>query len=309
MNKEQVFFSNNSFKSNVIFGLNHNLVTKARNIIITIFLVAYWISVILSFFISNIKQDILSQISNYLQLLLNTCTLTVLLMNITLVKKKYVFDQILKFLKQFDSNISALMGIKLEYKRINYQHIFALLVILIYVVYLVVYDILMNIYVYKDLNLEYFTISRMARAVYYVGLCKTMFILHSINWRFKFINKILKSEQLDVHNGMSKNENIPRIFFIMDNMKDLCQAVNLYYGSMFLMSFTTMFAVTAIQLYYCYTVIINTESFDVDKLILSTNVIFINLFYVIGISSICQQITEKVLLALMSLILDLLFIY
>lgn len=292
MNKEQVFFLNKSSKSNQIFGLNFNLVSKIRNITLFIFLVCYWISVILSFFLSNIKQDILSQISNYLQLVLNTCTLTVFLINTTLAKKNYVYEQILKFLKQFDSNISTL-GIKLEYKRNNYQHIFAFIAILIYVVYLVMYDILITIYVYGNMNPQYFTISRLARAIYYIGMCKAMFILHSINWRFKFINKILKSEQLDVQNGMSKAENIPNIFFIMDNMKDLCHAVNSYYGSLLLMGFTTMFVTTAIQLYYSYTVIIN-PILQIEKLILSTNVIFLNLFYVIGISTICQQISEKV---------------
>lgn len=292
MNNEQVFFSNKSSKSNFIFGLNFNLVSKIRNFTLFTFLVAYWISVILSFFLSNIKQDILSQISNYLQLVLNTCTLTVFLINILLVKKNYVYGQILKFLKQFDSNISTL-GIKLEYKRNNYQHIFAFMAISIFVGYLLLYDILMAVYAYKNINPQYFTISRLARAIYYIGICKAMFLLHSINWRFKFINKILKSEQLDVHNGMSKSENIPRIFFIMDNMKDLCQAVNSYYGSLFLMSFTTMFVTTAIQLYYSYTVIIN-PTLEIHKLILSINVIFINLFYVIGISTICQQISEKV---------------
>lgn len=80
MNEEQVFFSNKKFKSSFI-GLNHNSITKIRKNLILIFLFIYWIAVIASFFLYHREQDVLTKMSNYLQLILNTSTLTVALIN------------------------------------------------------------------------------------------------------------------------------------------------------------------------------------------------------------------------------------
>lgn len=291
MDEEQVFFSTKKLKSTA------STPSVSKNIT-TIFLFFYWISVISSFILYNEKGDILTKISNNLQLILNTCALTVCLINSVL--RNNVYNLILKCLKQFDSSIASL-GLNVEFKKTNTRHISAFVGIGIYLVYLVLYDIFVSIYVHKYILLPYFIISRFSRIIYYIALCKVMCLLHSINWRFRLINKILKAEQLEekhssvvyVHSNLSKKENIPKIFYIIDYMKDLCLTVNLNYGSLFLMSFITMFVVSAIQLYYCYSLIIEANM-DIYSLLLSINIVLINFFFVIGISSFCQQITEKV---------------
>lgn len=294
MDEEQVFFSTKESK-----------ITKSKSRInknlIKIFLFIYWIGVFSSFILYNRQQDVLTKISNNLQLILNTCALTVCLVNPVL--KNNVYIQILKCLKQYDANISIL-GLKLEYKKTNFRHILAFFAIVIYLVYLVTYDIFISIYVHEYILIPYFIITRFSKIIYYLAMFKVMCLLHSINRRFRLINKILKAEQLEekcsknvgnieVQRGLSKKENFPQILFVMDYMKDLCLAVNLYYGSLFLMCFITMFVVSAIQLYYCYTLIIEIH-LDIYSLILSINIICINFFFVIGISTLCQQITDKV---------------
>lgn len=293
MDEEQVFFSTKKIK------LNKSTSSTSKNII-KIFLFVYWIGVFSSFVLYNRQQDVLTKLSNNLQLMLNTCALTVCLVNSVL--KNNVYNQILKCLKQYDSNISIL-GLNLEYKKSNYCHILTFIAIVIYLVYMVAYDIFISIYVQEYILVPYFIITRFSRIIYYLAMCKVMCLLHSINWRFRLINKILKSEQVEekhsyvvnivMQRGLSKEENIPQIFFIMDYMKDLCLAVNLYYGSLFLMCFLTMFVVSAIQLYYCYTLVIE-DYLDIYSLILSINIICINFFFVIGISTLCQKITDKV---------------
>lgn len=294
MDEEQVFFSTKQIK------IDKSTSSTTKNII-KIFLFVYWIGVFSSFVIYNRHQDVLTKLSNNLQLILSTCALTVCLVNP--VFKNNVYNQILKCLKQYDTNISIL-GFNLEYKTANSCHILAFIAILIYLVYMISYDILINIYVQEDIFLvPYFIITRFSRIVYYLAMGKVMCLLHSINCRFQLINKILQSEQLEekhpyavnivMQRGLSKKENIPQILFIMDYMKDLCLAVNLYYGSLFIICFITMFVVSAIQLYYCYTLVIE-DNLDIYSLILSINIICINFFFVIGISTLCQKITDKV---------------
>lgn len=300
MDEEQVFFSTKQSK------INKSKSSICKNII-KIVLFIYWIGVFSSFVLYKPHEDVLTKISNNLQLILNTCALTVCLVNSML--KNNVYIQILKCLKQFDSNISIL-GLKLEYKKTNYRHILGFIAIVIYLVYLITYDILISIYVHGYILIPYFIITRFSKIIYYLAMFKVMCLLHSINRRFRLINKILKAEQIEekhsiveniqIQRGLSKKENFPQILFIMDYMKDLCLAVNLYYGSLFLMCFITMFVVSAIQLYYCYSLIIEIY-LDLYSLILSINMICINFFFVIGISTLCQQITDKVKLLIIFL--------
>lgn len=136
MNEEQIFFSGKKSKSS-LFDLSQNSVTKIRENLITIFVALHWIAVIVSLFLYHPKQNVLTNISNYLQLILNSCTLTTSLINPIL--KNSVYQRILKILKQFDSNISTL-GLNLEYKKTNLRHMLAFVAVILYITYMISYD-------------------------------------------------------------------------------------------------------------------------------------------------------------------------
>lgn len=208
MNEEQIFFSGKKSKSS-LFDLSQNSVTKIRENLITIFVALHWIAVIVSLFLYHPKQNVLTNISNYLQLILNSCTLTTSLINPIL--KNSVYQRILKILKLFDSNISTL-GLNLEYKKTNLRHMLAFVAVILYITYMISYDLFNSAYIRSSISLPYFTITRIPRIIYFLALCNAVCLLHSINWRFKLINKILKSEQLEVQGALSKKDNTQKYF-------------------------------------------------------------------------------------------------
>lgn len=79
-------------------------------------------------------------------------------------------------------------------------------------------------------------------------------------------------------------------------MTEICQRVEGYYGPLFLSTFTTIFVVTSIQLYYCYQIIIQadeTRGYSYWSLVMCLNVVVINILLVVTITALCQSIQNQ----------------
>jgi gustatory receptor len=105
------------------------------------------------------------------------------------------------------------------------------------------------------------------------------------------MNKNLESEMEN-----SKNL-IPNVFHLIQDLVDLGSLVAKFFGPIFLAAFTSIFIVTTIQIYYCYTILYTfneARAKTLWTLVSSVNVVIINVVMVFSLTSMCESIANQV---------------
>lgn len=87
-----------------------------------------------------------------------------------------------------------------------------------------------------------------------------------------------------------------KLFTVMNDLCKLSRKIDEYFGLFFLTSIGALFAITSIQVYYCYVMSVNFNEkvkISVWTLFVSLNLVIINLFLIIGITSVCESVANE----------------
>lgn len=90
---------------------------------------------------------------------------------------------------------------------------------------------------------------------------------------------------------------IPEIFFLLNDLMDLGSLIGKFFGPIWLASFTSIFIVTTIQIFYCYTNLYassEAQAKTIWTLIGSINSVFVNIVLVFTLISFCEAIASQV---------------
>ena len=292
---------------------NTNERSKMATVIVVLFLIIYWSGLIFSMAIKQTRTDRISVISNWIQLLINGVTLTVTQINPII--KIDLLKRILNSVKKFDLDIMEL-GI-----HINYYHNYLCLACIVtsiglYTLYLNCYDFYVTMIRSSYNTIDYWTITIIPLIVYSFGLSMAFVSLLYIRQRFQALNVLLKREEknnTDVDLTLNNNSTIillsndkiikqergnalSKILLRLSDLFDITDYISHLYGPLFLTTFTTIFVVTAVQLYYCYVVALimdENRGYSLWTVFLSFNIVLLNVILVISITSVCQSITNQ----------------
>lgn len=89
---------------------------------------------------------------------------------------------------------------------------------------------------------------------------------------------------------------LSQLFLIMNDLCKLARKIDEYYGLFLLTSIGALFAITSIQVYYCYVTAITFNEqlkYSVWTLMVSVNMVTINLSLVVGLSTVCENVSNE----------------
>lgn len=285
---------------------DHNLILQKISSIITItFVIFYWIALALTFSENEFTSDRLNVMTNWIQLLINATTLTIILIfpivNIESVRE--IFKQV----EKFDLRISK-MGLKVDERNVKSFTISTILFSSIFMIYLISYEIYIIIFKYNLCSFYYWTISFIPYLIYSASLCFSFCLLLQILTRVKTVAKILETEtrwdlkiiKSKANDVQSIRSQIPSVFHLYSEILEFSIAVERFLGPFFLAAFTSIFIVTTTQIYHCYCLIVTKQSekfgFSVWSIVLCVNIIVANLTSMLAVISISERIGSEVII-------------
>jgi len=281
-------------------------------VFIPFILFVYWLALIESFWNVDEASDKLSIISNWIQLLVNGFSLTIILM-IPLTMERTI-NSIHKNMTNFDTRIRA-MGLTINNKKINAIVLANVTFYMAFFCYMMVYEIYVVLMRYKLLGFIYWIITFLPFIVYSVALsfacCLLIFIHYRLDVTRDILKKELKSDQKLAINGSRIYQSvkpkmiyktldcvIPAVFHLFNDLLDLCHAFEQFFGPIFLCCFTSIFVVTTIQIYYCYVLIAtpfnDNKGYSIWSAVLCINVIILNSITTVLLTSVCEKIANQV---------------
>lgn len=297
-------------------GRERNLVTRNYSrILVSFFLIVYAINTVMIVYLDKPKVNVISASANLMQFLLNLLMVSVVL--IVLMRNVKLAKRIISELLQFSSKLNDL-DIAINYKKIQriwYTIIgFSLAIILIYVA---VEGCV--VFVTKMMTIRYWSLTILPSIFMIMFLIKAICVLWLLFTFYKKINKAMRLEmtkkkdspvekqwivqlshsQMESPRGYSAAQTkdmVPGLLDIIKNLKEICHLVDIYFGPIFLVTFATIFVVTTTQFYYVYELISHSRKYYMTywHLVMSFNIVAINLFLAICVTALCQSITNQV---------------
>lgn len=298
----------------VRFGPDDELeVVKSSAIIIPILLVIYWVNAVVVFCYERPSTDTISLVSNIIQLSLNSVMISVAM----IVPIKFM-GLARKTIKQIQDLNAALdkINIVLDFGRMRRNFCLIVAFFFSFLLYSTAYDAYVTL---KNgmMSLKYWFVTILPSVYMVLLLTQSICTLALTRSFYKRVNKAIASEipseaatQEEEEEGITVKGHAQRfgpgvddclftqIFHILGDLNEICQKLESYFGPLFLATFTTIFVVTSVQLYYCYQIIIQGQDeargYSFWSLIRCLNVVFINVVLVISITALCQAITNQV---------------
>lgn len=89
---------------------------------------------------------------------------------------------------------------------------------------------------------------------------------------------------------------LSQLFSIMNDLCKLSRKVDEYYGIFFLVSIGALFAITSIQVFYCYvtaSIMDHARKYSVWSLMVSVNLVTVNLSLIVGITTVCESVSNE----------------
>ncbi|XP_055604426.1 gustatory and pheromone receptor 32a-like [Uranotaenia lowii] len=286
------------------------------------FITFYWTSMIICIVTKTYGNDRISRISNYFQLISNAIMLTTLL--ISPVFKLKIFAEIVHMLKKFEDELSK-DSIHPNYTlqmRWNIGIIIGVIGLLMSITSFDCYVTVFNGFV----TFEYWLITIFPHVVNVITVIQPITLLSYANTRFRILNELLMLEQNPMTDlkkqplkarattcfTRSSKQNLhvvefygychnkyfwlPRILYRYNDLYEICKLLNKYFGLLFLLTFTSIFIVTTIQLYYSYTILYwftGKNGFTIWSLLVCFNTIAMNLAVLLAIVLLCESISNK----------------
>uniref|UniRef100_A0A182QPG8 Gustatory receptor n=1 Tax=Anopheles farauti TaxID=69004 RepID=A0A182QPG8_9DIPT len=296
------------------------------------FVALYWTSMVSSIATSNHANDRISRISNYFQLITNAIMLSAILLmpafrlrnfaEITRALRKLEHD-----LRQMATTEDAIVCNIRQMARWNIGIVAGTLTLLLVVTGFDCYVTVIRGFI----RVDYWIITILPQFVNVIAITQAVLLLLHINGRFRTLNELLQEEQhpiagrkrydnssriavatgnipkkislhvIEVHGcGMDesslKHLQLPKVLYRYNDLYDICKMLDRYFGLLFLLTFTSIFIVTTIQLYYSYTILYwftGENGFTIWSLMVCINTISINLGVLLTIVLLCEKISNK----------------
>lgn len=283
-----------------------------------------WSGVTLSFFWPMGNHQIITAISNKIQLLANSVTITTTLYGS--VKNYILFETILEKIDFIEGYMTKIY-IKIDFVQWRRKYIQMLISYLSYLIFAVIYDYNVSIIIYNRFTLWYWMLTTVPFVVYSAALLQSFVIIYWISNQYRCINLYLNemnniaswSSYWDGYNQLNESnvENAEATFdrskklyigreklssFIhkllvgLTELYELTNDIEEYYGLIFLSSFASLFVTTAIQMFYLYLMILKfdpSRGYSFWSLTQSLLIIIGNLFLVIGLPTICESAARQ----------------
>ncbi|XP_055711542.1 putative gustatory receptor 28b [Phlebotomus papatasi] len=281
-------------------------------IIVTIMLLVYWCGIIISFFMNHKANDKISAISNIIQLLLNGIALTTVLINVLL--RFQLFDDIVMGFHVIDENLKG-VGKSLKYSNSVISSRNIVIAFGSYLALSICFDCYVVIIKYEMAPFWYWVVSTLPSVIYSLSMLQSMFIIAWISTRCNKLNALLRFDSqanylralptVQMVTGSMKGriqkslDLIKKVYTIMSDICQLSHNVDNFLGPSFLATITAIFAVTSIQVYYIYVtsvtmnVLPESSGFTIWSLLASLNMVIMNIFLIIAITTICDRVNTE----------------
>lgn len=290
-------------------------VVKSSAFIIPILLFIYWINAVVVFCFERPTTDNISLVSNIIQLTLNSIMISVAM--IIPIKDMQLARRIIKQIDELNSELEK-VGVLINFRktRRDFAGIFGFF--FLFLVYSVTYD---GYSTFKNgmMSIKYWFVTILPSVYMVLVLTQAICVLSLVRKIYRNVNRAI-AVQLPSEEDENQDEDFnriqsggkvgvvlapemvstffPKVFQILGSLSEICQKLETYYGPLFLATFTTIFVVTSIQLYYCYQIIIQAQDeargYSIWSLIMCMNVVIINVVLVLCITAFCQTITNQV---------------
>lgn len=280
-------------------------------IVILLVVLLYWLGIVMTFVVDRSKNYSLSVIANWIQILANSVALTTAM--IYPLRKGVTVNSIIKSFEKVDAELSYLK-IEHNYASDTKKYLILLLSWFTLLFSTTVFDLVVSLYILDSLRVWYWIVTILPIIIYTFALSQVYVIVGFLRQRCQLINEvILEFQNSDRNSVVAKNiivvsifnekqptislsELFSKLFIALNELCELSLHVEDLYGPLLLTSFGAIFAVTSIQLFYCYLVIISPNTFsDISwPLVQTINIIIINLMVVIGITSVCEGVLIEV---------------
>lgn len=231
-------------------------------------------------------------------------------------------NKIYRSFRNLDSKMVE-KGFKLNSKRVNLIIIVNIICFCLFLFYMGSFEIYVLLIRYELFNFSYWIVSFLPSVVQSVALCFAICLLQSFYFRLKLARQILKNFQTctskkkdkyitaipkaqkkffniskDSGEAGDQLEDIPCVFQMFNELLDLGCAIDNFFGPIFLSSIASIFAVTTVQIYYCYVLITSSQKsehlgYSIWMIIVSINEIILNVLTIVYITTMCELITKQ----------------
>lgn len=281
--------------------------------IIALVVLFFWLGVVMTFIVDRSNSYALSVVANWIQIITNAVAFTIALTYPLL--KEITVNSIIKLFEKVDAELSYLK-LKINYSSDTKKYRILLFSCFLLLLSSTVFDFVVSVYVVGNLKVWYWAVTILPLFIYSFALSQAFIVIGFIKQRCQLINEVILEFQssdtkslvlaknvvlVSIFNDknpiISLSELFSKLFIALNDLCELSHHIEHLFGPLFLTTFGAIFAVTSIQLFYCYLVIITpsdqTKSLTLP-LIQSINIIAINLMLVIGITSICESVSIEV---------------
>uniref|UniRef100_A0A182PB81 Gustatory receptor n=1 Tax=Anopheles epiroticus TaxID=199890 RepID=A0A182PB81_9DIPT len=291
------------------------------------FVSLYWTAMISSIATSNHGNDRISRISNYFQLITNAIMLSAILLMPAFRLRN--FAEVTRALRKLEHDLQQ-DSIVSNFRQMALWNIGIVVGTLMVLLLATGFDCYVT--VFRGLiRVDYWIITILPQFVDVIAVTQVVLLLLYINGRFRRLNQLLEEEQhpvvsrqlfqqssrlqgtsvnntkninlhvIEVHGcGMDaatlKHLQLPKVLYRYNDLYDICKLLDRYFGLLFLLTFTSIFIVTTIQLYYSYTILYwftGENGFTIWSLMVCLNTISINLGVLLTIVLLCEKISNQ----------------
>lgn len=235
----------------------------------------------------------MSSISNYIQLLLNG--LAVSLVILSTVYKSKDFNEILTRFNSIDVHLVTL-DCRISYKNDVRKFVLAISVFASIFLGKTIFESFVYIEKYALVSVVYWIIPTISVAIYLMCLHLAILLIYFLLVRCEMVNNLLKSNMSEKRSASQviiivmpataqggREKLLKVVHQLTDEIFELCDRINGFFGLSLLVSLIAMFAITAIQSFYCYTIskdIAEDKARSTWTLFASINMVVLNLVFV-----------------------------
>ncbi|XP_058124448.1 putative gustatory receptor 2a [Anopheles ziemanni] len=311
------------------FELNASRVRLSKPLCCAVggFVTFYWTSMVSSIATSDHGNDRISRISNYFQLISNAIMLTTILLSPAFKLRN--FAELVRGLRKLEQDLTK-ASIMTNFRQMTRWNVGIIAGTITFLVLMTSFDCYVT--VFKGMiRVDYWIITILPQFINVIAVTQVILLLLYINGRFRLLNQMLQDEQhpvigrkmllhsrkptistsnepskiglhvIEVPSGGMDNDpmshlKLPKILYLYNDLYDICKMADRYYGLLFLLTFTSIFIVTTIQLYYSYTILYwftDENGFTIWSLMVCFNTILINLGVLLTIVLLCEKISNK----------------
>ncbi|XP_050074791.1 gustatory receptor for bitter taste 66a-like [Anopheles maculipalpis] len=311
------------------FELNTNRVRLSKPFCCAVggFVTLYWTAMVSSIATSNHANDRISRISNYFQLITNAIMLTAILLMPAFRLRN--FAEVTRALRKLELDLQK-DSLGSNFRRMVRWNVGIVLGTVGVLLMATGFDCYVTVF-RGSIRVDYWIITILPQFVNVIAVTQSILLLLYINGRFRMLNRLLEEEQhpvagrkpyehntgrltvtgstndpkklslhvIEVHGcGMddASSLKLPKLLYRYNDLYDICKMLDRYFGLLFLLTFTSIFIVTTIQLYYSYTILYwftGENGFTIWSLMVCLNTISINLGVLLTIVLLCEKISNK----------------